>query len=157
MQIEETKILTSNRGTFKDYLEVIKPRETGLLVFIGVITTYVAGSGLTSIGRFSITLIAILMASAGANGLTNYLDRELDARMERTRKRALPSQKIYPPEKALFFSSGLSVLGLIAAWYIHPYTFLADLIGTSAAIIYRKKVTCVFPRGRSSVNRSCAI
>ncbi len=156
MQLEEIKVITKNSPylwRIKDYLEVTKPRETGLLVFIGVITAVVASFGSISLGRFFFTLAAILVASAGANGLTNYLDREIDARMERTRHRALPSKRIYPPERALFFTAGLTVIGLVMAWYLHPYAFLADSVGTAAAIIYRKKVTCVFPQGMIA---SCA-
>jgi protoheme IX farnesyltransferase len=156
MQLVEVKVIAKNSSLFwriKDYLELTKPRETGLLVFIGVITSVVASLGSVSLGRFFFTLTAILVASAGANGLTNYLDRDLDARMPRTRSRALPSKKIYPPERALFFSAILTVIGLALAWFVHPYAFLADLVGTAAAIIYRKKVTCVFPQGMIA---SCA-
>lgn len=156
MQLEEVKVLTKNNARLwriKDYLEVTKPRETGLLVFIGLITAVVASSGSISLGRFFFLLAAILVASAGANGLTNYLDREIDSRMQRTRRRVLPSKRIYPAEKALFFTAGLTVAGLVLAWYVHPYAFLADSVGTAAAVIYRKKVTCVFPQGMIA---SCA-
>jgi protoheme IX farnesyltransferase len=33
------------------------------------------------------------------------------------------------------------------AWYLHPVVFLIDIVGTAAAVIYRKRVTCVFPQG----------
>jgi heme o synthase len=153
MQLQETKTIVFGRGSIKDYFELIKPRETGLLVFIGLITALVAGNGSLTIGRLFIIISALMVASAGANGLTNYLDREIDARMERTKRRVLPLRKIYPAERALFFTSGLSACGLLLAWYLHPVVFLADLVGTSAAIIYRKKVTCVFPQGMIA---SCA-
>jgi protoheme IX farnesyltransferase len=155
MQSETIRFKTKTRGkgSFKDYLEVIKPRETGLLVFIGVISAFVAGSGSIPLTRFFFILAAILVASAGANGLTNYLDRDLDARLARTRRRALPSHRIFPPERVLYFTAVLSAIGLVMAWYLHPYAFLADAVGTAAAVIYRKKVTCVFPQGMIA---SCA-
>jgi heme o synthase len=153
MQIENTRIKSQSRGTLRDYISVIKPRETALLVFIGVITAFVAGNGSLSVERFFIILATILLASAGANGLTNYLDRDIDSRMERTRKRVLPSYKISPAERALIFTAALSAGGLVMAWYLHPLAFLADLVGTAAAVIYRKKVTCVFPQGMIA---SCA-
>lgn len=153
MQVQEVKIRTKSRGNLRDYLDVIKPRETSLLVFIAVITALVAGNGSIAAGRFFLMLAAVFLASAGANGLTNYLDRDLDARMQRTRRRALPSGRIYPSARALVFTAGLSSAGLALAWYLHPYAFLADLVGTAAAVIYRKKVTCVFPQGAIA---SCA-
>jgi heme o synthase len=147
MHLQETKAIVVGRGSIKDYLELIKPRETSLLAFIGLITFLAAGNGPLTDGKVLVFLAALMTASAGANGLTNYLDREIDARMERTKRRALPSGKISPAERALYFTAGLAVGGLILAWYLHPYVFLADLVGTSAALIYRKKVTCVFPQG----------
>ncbi len=136
-----------------NYIEVLKPRETALLVFIGVVTAVVAGGGVLPVSRLILTLAAIICASAGANGLTNYLDRELDARMTRTRNRALPSKRIYPPEKVLPLTIGLSLAGLALAWRLHPIALLFDLVGTAAAVVWRKRVTCVFPQGAIA---SCA-
>ncbi len=141
------------RGGLKEYLNLIKPRETALLVFIGIITALAAAGGNLSIGRVLFVSTAILVASAGANGLTNYLDRHLDARMERTRRRALPSGRLFPAERALYFTAALTAVGLVMAWFLHPWAFIADLVGTAAAVIYRKKVTCVFPQGMIA---SCA-
>jgi len=139
--------------TAKDYIEVLKPRESGLLVFIGICTAIVAGDGYPSPGLLLLALIAILFASAGANGLTNYLDRDVDARMQRTRHRALPSKRIEPAEKVLPLTISLVIIGLVLAWLLHPLAFLFDLIGTAAAVIWRKRVTCVFPQGMIA---SCA-
>ena len=145
-------ILTKHRIIW-NYIEVLKPRETGLLVFIGVVTAIVASAGSLPINQLVFALIAILFASAGANGLTNYLDREVDARMVRTRHRALPSRRIYPPEKVLPLTIGLTLAGLGLAWQLHPLAFLVDLTGTTAAVVWRKRVTCVFPQGAIA---SCA-
>ena len=92
-------------------------------------------------------LVTILLASAGANGLTNYLDRDVDAQMQRTKNRALPSKRIYPPEKVLPLTIGLIIVGLALAWQLHWLVFVADLIGTTAAVVWRKRITCVFPQG----------
>jgi heme o synthase len=153
MQLESTQLKVKSRGGWRDYLNVIKPRETALLVFIGVITAFLAGQGAVPFVRAVVIGLAVLLASAGANGLTNYLDRRLDARMERTAKRALPSGRIFPAENALYFCLILSVLGLLIAWFLSPWAFSADLIGTLAAVVYRKRVTCVFPQGMIA---SCA-
>jgi len=87
------------------------------------------------------------VASAGANGLTNYLDCGIDAKMKRTEHRALPSQRIHPPEKVLPVNISLVIIGLVLAWFLHPFCFIADLVGTIAAVVGRKRATCVFPQG----------
>ena len=76
-----------------------------------------------------------------------------DARMRRTRHRALPSKRIYPPERVLPLNLVLVILGLALAWYLHPLCFLSDIIGTVAAVAGRKRATCVFPQGMVA---SCA-
>lgn len=129
------------------YIEVLKPRASILLTFIGVCAAIIAGEGYPPLGTLFLTMITIFIASAGANGLTNYLDCGLDARMRRTQNRALPSGRIYPPEKVLPLNIGLVVVGLGLAWYLHPFVFIADLVGTLAAVIKRKQATCVFPQG----------
>jgi protoheme IX farnesyltransferase len=118
------------------YLEVLKPRETALLTFIGAMAGVVAGT--PSWGRLLLVTLAVALGSAGVNGLTNYLDREVDARMERTRDRALPSRAIYPPEKVLPLCGGLVALALALAWYLHPWAMAAGLMGIASALVGRK-------------------
>ena len=132
--------------TVKNYIEVLKPRQSGLLTFIGFCAAVIAADGQLSL-KFLLVALTILLASAGANGLTNYLDRDVDARMQRTQNRALPSKRIYPPEKVLPLTIGLVIIGLVLAWQLHPLCFLADIIGTTAAVVWRKRATCVFPQG----------
>jgi heme o synthase len=97
--------------------------------------------------RYLFVGAVVLVAAAGANGLTNYLDRDIDARMERTRCRALASRNIYPPQKVLPLIIGLILMGLIFSWLLDPFVFWADLLGTLVAATWRKKITCVYPQG----------
>ena len=138
--------------TVRNYIEVLKPRASILLTFIGVCTAIIAGDGQLSLKLLLITL-TILLASAGANVLTNYLDCNIDSRMQRTRNRALPSKRIDPPEKILPLNITLVVIGLGLAWYLHPLCFIADVAGTTASVVWRKRSTCVFPQGMIA---SCA-
>ena len=152
----ETPGLSLKRGHLfsmvGSYIEVLKPLPTILLTFIGVATAVIAGGGQLS-PRLLLVAAAVLIASAGANGLTNYLDRDIDTRMQRTCLRALPSQAIFPSAKVLPMIIGLIIIGLGLAWLLSPYVFLADAGGTLVAATWRKKVTCVYPQG---VLASCA-
>jgi protoheme IX farnesyltransferase len=133
--------------TVKNYVEVLKPRESSLLTFIGICAAIIAGRGQPPLDVLLLAAITILIASAGANGLTNYLDRGFDARMQRTQHRALPSRRIYPPQKVLPLLISLVIAGLALSWWLHPLVFTADLIGTAIAATWRKRMTCVFPQG----------
>lgn len=130
----------------------MKPRASILLTLIGVAAAIIAGNGYLS-PKLLLIALTIFLASAGANGLTNYLDCGIDARMRRTKDRALPSKRIYPPNKVLPLNLALVIIGLALAWYLHPFSFISDAGGTIAAVVWRKRATCVFPQGMLA---SCA-
>jgi protoheme IX farnesyltransferase len=138
---------TSFYRSIANYIEVLKPRETILITLIGICAAIVAAAGYPSYTRLLPTLVAIALGSGGVNGLTNYFDREVDAKMQRTNHRSLPSKRIDPPERVLPPALGLTVIALGLAWWLHPWCFFSGLAGTLAAVIGRKKVTCVFPQG----------
>jgi protoheme IX farnesyltransferase len=120
------------------YIEVLKPKETSLLIFIGALAAVVAGKGSPPLNILFLSLVAIALGSGGANGLTNYLDREVDARMRRTQHRALPSRRISPPRKVLPLVVSLVTVALALAWILHPLCFLFGVIGVAAALSWRK-------------------
>jgi protoheme IX farnesyltransferase len=138
------KLALSKQWSFLDYITVLKPVETSLLTFIGICSTVIAAAGYPSIKVFFLALIALLLGSAGSNGLTNYLDRNVDARMTRTSNRALPSRRIDPSQKVLPLIIGLIVIGLALAWILHPLCFLFGLIGVIASSVWRKTISCTF-------------
>ena len=124
--------------SIRKYIEVLKPKETSLLIFIGALAAVVAGEGSPPLGIFLLSLVAIALGSGGANGLTNYLDRDVDARMQRTQHRALPSRRISPPRKVLPLVVSLVAVALAMAWILHPMCFLFGAIGVVAALSWRK-------------------
>ena len=130
-----------------DYITVLKPRETVLLTFIGVCAAIIAAQGKPPLHVLAIALVAIALGSAGANGLTNYLDRHVDARMQRTHMRALPARRIVPARKALVWSVFLIIVALVLAWFLDPLCLVFGLVGTIAASIFRKRVMCVIQGG----------
>lgn len=140
-------VLIKSKTGINGYLDVLKPKETSLLLFIGACSATIAIEPLQvnfPIADFIIALIAILCGSAGANGLTNYLDRDVDARMKRTCGRALPSKKIDPPEKALPLIIAMIVIGLALAWILSPVCFAIGLVGMVSSAIWRKTISCTF-------------
>jgi len=58
---------------------VLKPAASVMLAFIGVVSAIVAAGGDPAAGTLVLIGSTVLLASAGANGLTNYLDRHVDA------------------------------------------------------------------------------
>src|SRR5215471_9526890 len=94
------------------YLELTKPR---ILVMVLVTTTlgFLLGSGAHgSYGLLLLTLVGVGSSTGGAAVLNNYLERDFDAKMARTRKRALPAGLI-EPHRALVFGVGLVLVGVL--------------------------------------------
>ena len=101
---------------FKTYYELTKPKIWYLLVFTALGTAVTASNIYNieiSIGTWILMLFGVAAGSAAANTLTNYHDRDIDAIMERTKERPIPSERIYPAEKAGDF--GLILAGVYIA------------------------------------------
>lgn len=133
-----------------DYIEVLKPRESGLHILMGVVAALVAAGSVVAAGNsfpvrdFVLAVIAIACGIPGCNGLTNYLDRNIDGKMQRTCLRALPAKRIYPAEKSLPLIIILIAVGLALTWLIHPFCFICGLVGVIAAALWRKTSLEVF-------------
>lgn len=84
------------------FLELAKPRLTILVVFSTFTGYYLGANGAIHFGELLNVLIGIALASGGALALNQYLEREFDAQMKRTRHRPLPSGRLQPKEAAFF-------------------------------------------------------
>jgi len=103
------------------YYELTKPKIWYLLVFttFGAILTASNIYGIhVSLSTWALALFSVAAGSAAANTLTNYHDRDIDAIMERTKNRPLPSKRIYPAVKARNFGLALAALSLILSFSI---------------------------------------
>ena len=116
--------------TLASYVVVTKPPSVLLLVFTALVPMIIAAGGQPiPLRLFLVAIVAITLGCAGANTLTCYIDRDIDAVMERTRKRPIPAKRIYPPEKALYWGLLLTLLSLILAWTINPLSFVCITLG----------------------------
>ena len=78
----------------------------------------------------------VAAGSAAANTLTNYHDRDIDAIMERTKDRPLPSKRIYPAVKARNFGLVLAGISLALAFGISFTTTLEQGIWATIFIAF---------------------
>lgn len=130
-----------------DYWSLIKPRIVGMVLVTTATGFFVGGSGIVDPARWlllALTLAGTGLAAAGAAVLNNYLERDTDARMARTRLRALPAGRI-EPATALAYGVGLVLAGvaLLAAGVNLLAAFLVLLTAFLYVIVYTplKKVT----------------
>ncbi len=121
------------------YYELTKPKIWYLLVFTAFGATLTASNIYNieiSPATWILMLFSVAAGSAAANTITNYHDRDIDAIMERTKNRPLPSKRIYPAEKARNFGLALAGISLVLAFGISFTTTLEQGIWATAFIAF---------------------
>ena len=112
------------------YVEVTKPSTVALLVFTCVGSMVTAGGvGGLSLGSWLMALIGITAGCAAADTLTCYIDRDIDALMDRTKGRPLPGKRISPPERALVWGLFLATLAMVISFLFNPLAALWMFVG----------------------------
>jgi len=99
--------------SLRSYWELTNPNIVSLLVFTAFASAVMAG-GIKEPLKVLDIVIAVALCSMGARTLTNYVDRDIDALMNRTKHRPLPSGAL-SPSSALAYGFSLSSLGLLVA------------------------------------------
>jgi protoheme IX farnesyltransferase len=103
-----------------DFVELTKPRITMLVLITTAVGYAVAWRGSFEAATFAALILGTALLSGGASALNQYLERDLDARMKRTRSRPLPSGRLLPHEAATFglVVSAAGLLLLAAAGWL---------------------------------------
>lgn len=115
------------------YVALTKPRIIELLLITTVPTMILAQQGWPSARLLVVTLIGGTLAAGGANAVNMYVDRDIDAVMERTRGRPLVTGLI-EPRNALVFAVALEVLAFAVLWW--GANLLAASLALGAAAFY---------------------
>lgn len=103
-------------------------------IIVGNIVTVLAGFFMANperidVGLFAATFLGISLVMASGCVFNNIIDRDIDALMERTRKRALP-QGLVELWVAFFFGVVLGVLGSVILFvYTNKITFAVAILG----------------------------
>jgi protoheme IX farnesyltransferase len=95
----------------RDYLELSKSRIV-LMVLITTAAGYFFAAPRVDWSLLLNTLLGTALVAAGTNALNQYVEREYDAKMRRTRLRPLPDGRI-APRAALLFSVSISIIGTL--------------------------------------------
>ena len=103
-----------------DFVLLTKPRVVLMVLVTTLVGFYVGSVGVSDPLRLLHALVGTGLAAAGSLALNQFLERDVDGRMERTRRRPLPDKRLRPTE-ALYFGCALTVagpayLGLTTNW-----------------------------------------
>jgi protoheme IX farnesyltransferase len=80
-------------ATFRDYLELTKPRLSMLSVLTAVVG-YFAARPVSNPSRFVLLLVGTSLAAGGVAALNQWMESDTDAQMKRTADRPIPAGKV---------------------------------------------------------------
>ncbi len=126
-----------NQTKFSDYLSLTKPRVTFMVLLTMLFGFYLGARGEMDAMLLFFALAGTALVAGGTSAFNQYLERDLDAKMLRTRNRPLPAGRI-SPRRALAFSATISITGLLLlAWQVNALTaLLAALTLVSYVFLY---------------------
>jgi protoheme IX farnesyltransferase len=133
---------------FGAYVALTKPRIIELLLMTTVPVMFLADGGVPGLWLVVATVVGGTLAAGSANALNCVLDRDIDERMRRTRRRPLPLHQVSPGAATVF---GL-ILGVVATgWLGVTVNWLSAELALAANAFYVVGYTMLLKR-RTSQN-----
>jgi protoheme IX farnesyltransferase len=124
-------------GRWQDYLELCKPKVVALMVFTAIVGMLMADPGNVALATFIYATLGIGLVASSAAAINHVADSRIDAAMDRTKLRPLPSGSL-SKTSVLVFAGVIGVVGMgILILKINMITALltfASLVGY--AVIY---------------------
>jgi len=129
--------MINSQNLLNDYISSLKPPISLLNVFVGLAAILLAVGLHASPAVMLLTGLSGFLAAGGASALNCYIDRDVDRRMSRTRKRPIPDGRV-PASNILLMGLLLLAGGVgLAAVYLNLLTaFLVALGGFWYIFIY---------------------
>ncbi len=125
------------------YLALTKPRIVELLLVTTVPTMVVAAGGWPSLELVLATLVGGALSAGGANAGNMYLERDIDAVMNRTSRRPIVTGAV-TPRNALVFAIALEVVAFVSLWLVD--NLLSAALALAAALFYVFVYTALLKR-----------
>ncbi|MCX6512135.1 MAG: heme o synthase [Actinobacteria bacterium] len=117
----------------KGFVALTKPRIIELLLVTTLPTMVVAQRGWPSFALVLETLVGGSLAAGGANTFNMVIDRDIDAIMDRTKKRPLVTGAV-TARQALIFALVLELAAFFELWYF--VNLLSAIFAVSATLFY---------------------
>ncbi|MGV9307388.1 MULTISPECIES: heme o synthase [unclassified Nonomuraea] len=117
----------------KAYVALTKPRVIELLLITTLPVMFLAADGLPPLWKALSVMVFGTLSAGSANALNCYIDRDIDVKMRRTRKRPLARHQV-TPRAALVFGIVLGVLSVAGMWI--TTNLVAAALNLSAILFY---------------------
>jgi len=132
----------------RGFLSMTRPSVVALVFFTGVPALAIEDGIWPGLGRSAWLLLGVALCAAASSVFNAVLERDLDARMERTRNRPLPTGLIRPAQ-ATVFGALLTVAGLaVLAWQGHA----GGVVAGAASIAFYVFCYTIWLKPRTPLN-----
>ncbi len=119
------------RLSWKNYLELCKPKVVLLLVFTAVVGMLLAVPGMPPIDLLIYGTVGIGLASSSAAAINHFIDQKADAKMARTHNRPLPTGDLNSRNVLIF----AAIIGIIAMVILIVFVNILTAILTFLSLI----------------------
>jgi len=120
---------TTVKASWKDYLELTKPKVVLLILITAVVGMFLATPNMVPWNILIIATIGIGFAAGGAAVVNHVVDQKIDSIMARTLKRPIATGKI-SDKNAIIFAIVLSISSMLMLYfYINPLTAVLTFFG----------------------------
>ena len=99
---DEVLAVAGTRRRLADFLALTKPRVVLMVLLTTLVGYYLGASSDLDLLRLVHLLVGTALAAGGTLALNQFLERDVDALMQRTRMRPLPDGRLQPVEAAAF-------------------------------------------------------
>jgi len=114
-------------ATWRDYLEMCKPRVVLLMLLCAAVGAFLATAGLPPMDRVLFGILGIALVAGSAAAVNHIADAEVDRRMARTRDRPLATGRV-GALRGLAFSAVLGISGMtVLVFWVNPLTAWLNL------------------------------
>ncbi len=123
----DTLVITTDRSRRRalDFFELTKPRVVTMVLITTFVGFYLGMSGAPNYLCLLHTLVGTALAGGGTLALNQLMEREADAKMNRTKMRPLPEGRVQPGE-TFIFGVTITIGGLV---------YLALLVNALSSIV----------------------
>ena len=132
-------------ATWRDYLELTKPRVVLLMLLCALVGMFLATPGAPPVLTMIAALGGIALVAGSAAVVNHIADARLDARMARTRNRPVPQGRVTPAAACLFAALlGVAGLAILVLWVnlLTAWLNLASWVGYGIIYtLYLKRAT----------------
>ena len=119
---------TASTASWRDYLELTKPRVVLLMLLCALVGMFLATDGAPRLDVVLAALLGIGLVAGSAAAVNHIADARVDARMARTRNRPVPQGRVKPLAGGVFAAAlGVAGMAVLLAW-VNPLTAWLNLV-----------------------------